>query len=150
MVKLVTDCVSKRVAVRKVWSRAGNRCSDENIRDRYINASANQTVYAYIEDDRPVGVMTLKELSDDTVELYMALVAEDKRRNGVGNALFKAVKEQAMGDGYAHICIRLPSSRLSIDEDNVSFIRSLGFVELGLLGAVDGFGERTFMMLLRY
>lgn len=99
-------------------------------REEYIADSAQQTMFAAFDQNKPVGFLCLKETGKATIEIQVMGVLKDYQRLGIGRKLFSEAKSWAVLQGYSFMQVKtVQMGRYKeYDVTNV-FYRSLGFKE---------------------
>ncbi len=102
----------------------------EEATEMYIRESGEQVFFAALEEDRPVGFLTLKETGRATAELAVMGVRREYHRQGIGRKLFEAAKAEARDLGYAFMQVKTVQMGRYPDYDATNrFYLSLGFRE---------------------
>ncbi len=100
-------------------------------REEYIAECAHQQMFCAYDDGNPIGFLSLKETSKDTLELSVLGVFKAFQRNGVGRALFLCAKEMAIRQGYSFLQVKTVQMGKYESYDRTNrFYLSLGFKEL--------------------
>ena len=99
-------------------------------REAYIRESADLTLFAAYDGDRPAGFLALKETGKDTCELHVMGVLKDYHRKGLGRALFAKAKGAAAEAGYSFLQVKTVRMGMYPDYDDTNrFYLALGFKE---------------------
>ncbi len=102
----------------------------EEATEMYIRESGEQVFFAALEEDRPIGFLTLKETGRATAELAVMGVRREYHRQGIGRKLFEAAKAEARDLGYAFMQVKTVQMGRYPDYDATNrFYLSLGFQE---------------------
>ena len=88
-------------------------------------------IYAlYMENEKDLGFLYLKETGKDTVELAVMGVLEEYHRKGIGKELFNRAKKAAKEMGYSFIQVKtVQMGKYKSYDDTNRFYLSIGFKE---------------------
>lgn len=75
-------------------------------REEYIAESAQQTMFAAFNENKPVGFLCLKETGKATIEIQVMGVLRDYQRLGIGRKLFAEAKSWAVLQGYSFMQVK--------------------------------------------
>ena len=99
-------------------------------REEYIADSAQQTMFAAFDQNKPVGFLCLKETGKDTIEIQVMGVLKDYQRLGIGRKLFAEAKSWSVLQGYSFMQVKtVQMGRYKEYDVTNAFYRSLGFKE---------------------
>lgn len=134
MIRFIEDANEKKKISREILEALTEWFEVEESREQYIAESADQPLWAYVEDDVYGGFLCLKETGKETMELAVMGVRKDFHRKGIGRRLFAAAKDYAAQKGYEFIQVKTVRSGMYEDYDITNeFYKSLGFKELEVL-----------------
>jgi GNAT superfamily N-acetyltransferase len=96
----------------------------------YVQAARELPTLVAIEDDAPVGFLTLKQQTADTHEILAMGVIKEWHRRGIGTALVDAATDYALAHGARLLEVKtLGPSHPSEDYARTrAFYESLGFI----------------------
>lgn len=101
---------------------------------KYIEDSRTMPFWAWMEDDRALGFIALKETSPYTAEIYVMGVLPEYHHKGIGKELFRALEEYAKQNGYSFLQVKTVQSGHYEEYDRTNaFYQSMGFKELECL-----------------
>lgn len=101
---------------------------------KYIDDSRTMPFWAWMEDDRALGFIALKETSPYTAEIYVMGVLPEYHHKGIGKELFRALEEYAKQNGYSFLQVKTVQSGHYEEYDRTNaFYQSMGFKELECL-----------------
>ena len=130
----VEDRQARRNIAREILEALPDWFGNEQAREEYISASADQPFFAARDDGRPVGFLCLKQTGRDTVELAVMGVRPEYHRQGIGRALFEAAKACAVEAGYSFLQVKTVRMGVYEDYDRTNrFYLSLGFRDFEVL-----------------
>ena len=69
----------------------------------YIQNSKNLLVWAYFEDERPIGCIVLKQTGNATLEIYVMGVKKQYHRLQIGKRLVHSVEDYAVKNNFKFI-----------------------------------------------
>lgn len=99
-------------------------------REEYIADSAQQTMFAAFDENKPVGFLCLKETGKATIEIQVMGVLRDYQRLGIGRKLFAEAKSWSVLQGYSFMQVKtVQMGRYKEYDVTNAFYRSLGFKE---------------------
>lgn len=99
-------------------------------REEYIVDSAQQTMFAAFDENKPVGFLCLKETGKATIEIQVMGVLKDYQRLGIGRKLFAEAKSWSVLQGYSFMQVKtVQMGRYKEYDVTNAFYRSLGFKE---------------------
>lgn len=99
-------------------------------REEYIADSAQQTMFAAFDENKPVGFLCLKETGKATIEIQVMGVLKDYQRLEIGRKLFSEAKSWAVLQGYSFMQVKtVQMGRYKEYDVTNAFYRSLGFKE---------------------
>lgn len=99
-------------------------------REEYIAESAQQTMFAAFNENKPVGFLCLKETGKATIEIQVMGVLKDYQRLGIGRKLFAEAKSWEVLQGYSFMQVKtVQMGRYKEYDVTNAFYRSLGFKE---------------------
>ena len=99
-------------------------------REEYIADSAQQTMFAAFDENKPVGFLCLKETGKDTIEIQVMGVLKDYQRLGIGRKLFAEAESWSVLQGYSFMQVKtVQMGRYKEYDVTNAFYRSLGFKE---------------------
>ena len=99
-------------------------------REEYIADSAQQTMFAAFDENKPVGFLCLKETGKATIEIQVMGVLKDYQRLGIGRKLFAEAKSWSVLQGYSFMQVKtVQMGRYKEYDVTNAFYRSLGFKE---------------------
>jgi len=102
----------------------------EEAREEYIKISSDLLFYAAFDNEKPVGLICLKETGKDTSEVYVMGVLKEYHRQGIGRALFEEIKKAAVQEGYSFLQVKTVQMGKYDEYDATNrFYLSLGFKE---------------------
>lgn len=95
---------------------------------KYIDDSRTMPFWAWMEDDRALGFIALKETSPYTAEIYVMGVLPEYHHKGIGKELFRALEEYAKQNGYSFLQVKTVQSGHYEEYDRTNaFYQSMGF-----------------------
>lgn len=101
---------------------------------KYIEDSRTMPFWAWMEDERALGFIALKETSPYTAEIYVMGVLPEYHHKGIGKELFRALEEYAKQNGYSFLQVKTVQSGHYEEYDRTNaFYQSMGFKELECL-----------------
>ena len=134
MIRFIEDANEKKKISREILEALTEWFEVEESREQYIAESADQPLWAYVEDGVYGGFLCLKETGKETMELAVMGVRKDFHRKGIGRRLFAAAKDYAAQKGYEFIQVKTVRSGMYEDYDITNeFYKSLGFIEAALI-----------------
>ena len=99
-------------------------------REECIAESAQQTMFAAFNENKPVGFLCLKETGKATIEIQVMGVLKDYQRLGIGRKLFAEAKSWAVLQGYSFMQVKtVQMGRYDRYDDTNRFYKGLGFKE---------------------
>ena len=99
-------------------------------REEYIADSAQQTMFAAFDENKPVGFLCLKETGKATIETQVMGVLKDYQRLGIGRKLFAEAKSWSVLQGYSFMQVKtVQMGRYKEYDVTNAFYRILGFKE---------------------
>ena len=99
-------------------------------REECIAESAQQTMFAAFNENKPVGFLCLKETGKATIEIQVMGVLKDYQRLGIGRKLFAEAKSWEVLQGYSFMQVKtVQMGRYKEYDVTNAFYRSLGFKE---------------------
>lgn len=99
-------------------------------REEYIADSAQQTMFAAFDENKPVVFLCLKETGKATIEIQVMGVLKDYQRLGIGRKLFAEAKSWSVLQGYSFMQVKtVQMGRYKEYDVTNAFYRSLGFKE---------------------
>lgn len=98
---------------------------------QYIKESKASHLWAYIENNKPIGFIMMKETNPFAVEISVMGVLKKYQRKGIGAELFKSFYDFAKNNNYEFIQVKTVRNGeyASYDITN-SFYKKIGFKEL--------------------
>ena len=134
MIRIVTDRNEKQAIARAVLEDLTDWFGIPEARERYIGESADETMTASWDGDRPNGFLCLKETGRATVELAVMGVRKEYHRQGIGKALFAEAKRIACERGYEFMQVKTVKTGCYEDYDRTNlFYLALGFKEFEVI-----------------
>jgi len=73
--------------------------------DRLATAAIEEPLFLALGDDRPVGTVQLKRLTDATAEVKRLYARPEVRGEGVGRALVETMVDEAAADGFDRLVL---------------------------------------------
>ena len=129
-IREVTDAGEKRRITRLILEALPDWFGVEESREEYIKICADLIYYAAYDGNQPAGFICLKETGKDTAEICVMGVLQEYHRQGVGRALFEALKKAAIREGYSFLQVKTVQMGHYDDYDVTNmFYISLGFKE---------------------
>ena len=129
-VREVSEKGEKRRITRLILEALPEWFEVPEARETYIEESAELSLFAAYDEERPVGFLCLKETGKDTVELHVMGVLKEYHRMGVGRELFLKAKEASVRAGYSFLQVKTVKMGMYDDYDRTNrFYLSLGFKE---------------------
>ena len=126
----ITNPVERSRVARTVLEALTDWFEIPETREGYIRDAADQTCFAALEGERPLGFLCLKPTGDATVELAVMGVLSDHHREGIGRQLFDAARARARTMGYRFMQVKTVKMGVYEDYDITNrFYLSLGFQE---------------------
>lgn len=120
----------KQAIARRILEALPDWFGIKEAREDYIRESGAQIFFTAIEEERPIGFLTLKETGRATVELAVMGVLKEYHRQGIGRKLFEAAKAEARALSYAFMQVKTVQMGRYPDYDATNcFYLSLGFRE---------------------
>lgn len=105
---------------------------------RYIEDSRALPFAACMKDGKAAGFAVLRETSPYAAELYVMGVLPEYHRQGIGTALFRAVKAHAQAQGYEFLQVKtVQSGHYEVYDRTNRFYQRMGFRELEVLPLWD-------------
>ncbi len=99
--------------------------------DNYISESKDLPFFACVEENIPIGFMTLRETSPHTAEIHVCGVLKNYHKNGIGTALFHALENYAKEQGYQFLQVKTVKRGYYKEYDITNaFYERVGFKEL--------------------
>lgn len=100
----------------------------------YAKESRTSHLWAYIENDKPIGFIVMKQTSPYTVEISVMGVLKEYQRKGIGVELFKSFYDFAKNNNYEFIQVKtVRSGKYASYDITNSFYKKIGFRELECL-----------------
>ena len=101
---------------------------------KYISDSREMPFFAWLEDGRALGFLSLKETSPYTAEIYVMGVLPEYHHKGIGAELFHAFEEYAKEHGYEFLQVKTVQTGHYDEYDQTNaFYKRMGFRELECL-----------------
>ncbi len=130
LIKQIEDVNEKKMITRKILESLPEWFGISEVREEYIEKSADNLFLTAYDKDNPVGFLYLYETGKDTVELYVMGILKAYHRKGIGKSLFESVKEKAIAKGYSFIQVKTVQMGKYDEYDKTNqFYQSLGFKE---------------------
>ncbi|MBQ9870200.1 MAG: GNAT family N-acetyltransferase [Ruminococcus sp.] len=130
MITQINDKKQKTQIARQILEALPEWFEVEQSREQLIAESAEQTFFAYLQEDKPIGFLCLKQTGKDTVELAVTGVLKEFHRKGLSRQLFEAAKESARQSGFSFMQVKTVRMGMYEDYDRTNrFYQSLGFKE---------------------
>ena len=134
MVVQITDRAEKAAVARRILENLTDWFGVDESRERYIDESREQRMFADLAGGAPRGFLCLKPTGADTVELAVMGVLPEFHRQGIGAALFAAERRAAAEEGFSFLQVKTVRSGVFPEYDRTNrFYRSLGFREFEVL-----------------
>ena len=134
MIRFIEDAEQRKKISREILESLTEWFEVAESREQYIEESAGQPFWVWVDGDINEGFLCLKETGRETMELAVMGVRRECHRKGIGRRLFAAAKDYAAGKGYEFIQVKTVRSGVYEDYDITNeFYRSLGFRELEVL-----------------
>lgn len=128
-----TACEKREIA-RRVLEALPEWFGIEETREQYITDSAEQIMFAAMNDDEPAGFVCLKRTGNATAEIAVMGVRKEYHRCGIGRSLFTAAKEAVRDEGYEFLQVKTVQMGIYQEYDATNrFYISLGFREFELM-----------------
>ncbi|MHB1485751.1 MAG: GNAT family N-acetyltransferase [Saccharofermentanales bacterium] len=103
-----------------------------SIYDDDLSDEKSQVHIAYLIADDVVGILLLKQISENEVKMRQVAVKKDYQNQGIGAALVEFAEEIARNSGYHMISLHARKTAVSFYE-KLSYIRkSEEFLEVGI------------------
>lgn len=120
----------KQAVVRTILENLPEWFGIVSAREEYIADSAQQTMFAAFDENKPVGFLCLKETGKATIEIQVMGVLKDYQRLGIGRKLFAEAKSWSVLQGYSFMQVKtVQMGRYKEYDVTNAFYRSLGFKE---------------------
>lgn len=120
----------KQVVARTILENLPEWFGIVSAREEYIADSAQQTMFAAFDENKPVGFLCLKETGKATIEIQVMGVLKDYQRLGIGRKLFAEAKSWSVLQGYSFMQVKtVQMGRYKEYDVTNAFYRSLGFKE---------------------
>ncbi len=102
--------------------------------ENYIRACAEMPLWVYAQAGEPVGFIAIKETSPYAVELNVMGVKKAHHREGIGKALFEAMRLFIKAQGYSFLHVKtVDEGHYQEYDDTRLFYESVGFRKLEVL-----------------
>ena len=100
--------------------------------DSYVAESESLLMLGAFDADICVGILTLKETSDHTLELHVMGVLPDRHRRGIGRQLVTDAQSYAKRNNFSYLSVKTlgPSHKDANYEKTRKFYKAMGFVEI--------------------
>lgn len=129
-IRQITDSLKKQNLTRFVLEALPDWFGIPEAREEYIAEIGDKIFFCSFHDDKPVGILSLKETGRDTVEVYVMGVLKEFHRKGIGRGLFNRAKEAAIEQGYSFMQVKTVQIGKYEEYDRTNkFYLSLGFKE---------------------
>lgn len=116
----------------------------------YIRCCADMPFVAAVEDGRPLGFMCLRETSAYTAEVYVCGVQKSAHRQGVGSALFRAIRDHARSLGYEYLQVKTVAAGCYAEYDRTRlFYERMGFRALEVFPTLWDECNTCLVMIMR-
>lgn len=103
----------------------------EESREEYIRESTRMPFWASFAQERPVGFIALRQTSPYAAEIYVMGVRKEMHRQGVGRALFAALRDYAKAAGFCFLQVKTVAQGVYPEYDSTrSFYEACGLCEL--------------------
>ena len=107
---------------------------DVESKNEYIEDSLNLDFFACYLDDLPIGFLTLKENSADTLEIDVIGVLYKYRNQGAGKRLVLYAFEYAKKEGYSFLEVKtVAGGHYSEYDETNAFYKAMGFKSLEII-----------------
>lgn len=133
-IKKIENKELKRKIAKEILDDLPRWFGDVESKNEYIEDSLNLDFFACYLDDLPVGFLSLKENSIDTLEIDVIGVLSKYRNKGVGKKLIFYIFEYAKELGYSLLEVKTVASGHypEYDETN-AFYKAMGFKSLEII-----------------
>lgn len=117
----------------------------------YINESCNQPFLAAMEEDEPVGFISMKVNNQYTVEIFVMGILPEYHKRGIGRTLFDKVYSWAKDRGYEYLQVKtLDESHPDVHYAGTrNYYLSMGFRPLECLPELWG-KENPCLIMVQY
>ena len=134
LVYKVLEPLKKRAVAARVLGDLPEWFGIPESTEAYISESEQLPFFAAEVDGEPAGFIVLKETSPATAELCVMGVMKKYHRQGIGRALFKAFKQEAIQRGYQYVQVKTVAGGHYENYDKTRmFYESMGFAPLEVL-----------------
>ena len=126
----IVDDSEKRNITRYILEELPEWFGIPESREEYIQDSFGKIFFCAYKDEKPIGLIYLKQTGNDTVELACMGVLKEYHRNGIGKELFECVKKVIREQGYSFIQVKTVQMGKYQEYDKTNrFYMALGFKE---------------------
>lgn len=96
----------------------------------YVDESQKMPFWAYMNDEKTVGFIVLKETGKTTAEIFVMGILPEYHRKGIGRELFHALEQYAKEQGYHFLQVKTVQygRNKAYDKTNL-FYQGIGFEE---------------------
>ncbi len=131
MLKEITNTTEKQIIARDILYKLPQWFGIPESTEEYINESKNMPFFAYFDDEKAVGFISLKETSPYTCEIFVTGILAAYHRKGIGTQLWKYFCNYAKNNGYEYVQVKTVKKGC-YPQYNISnrFYESLGFREM--------------------
>ena len=121
----------------------------EESREEYIRESARMPFWVSFAQEKPVGCIALRQTSPHAAEICGMGVRKEMHRQGVGRALFAALRDYARAKGYRFWQVKTVALGVYPEYDATrSFYEACGFCELEVFPTLWDEGNPCSVMVL--
>lgn len=134
MIRLIEDKKIKEVIAESILHDLPEWFGIEEYTKAYIEKSMELPMFAYFNDNKAIGFISLKETSKYALEIEVMGVLKDHRHTGIGSKLFVAAENYAKGLSYSYLHVKTvkQGKYKGYDQTN-KFYKKMGFCELEVL-----------------
>lgn len=137
MIKKIEDIETKQEISNNILRKLPEWFEIESAIVDYVKNSANTTIFAYFEENKAIGFVSLKHINNHTLEIYIMGVEKQYQKNGVGTQLINTATEFAKQNNYKLLQVKtLDESYVPYDkfyEITRKFYNKVGFYNLECL-----------------
>lgn len=103
---------------------------EDSLRE-YVRNCGELPVFAAFRDGQALGFAALRRTAPKAAEIYVMGVRKESQGQGVGRALFQALRAEAVGMGCAFLQVKtVREGCYEVYDRTNRFYRAMGFVEL--------------------
>lgn len=131
MIKYIEDKDTKEKICKNILKQLPEWFGQKSGVSQYAKESRVSDLWAYFDNDKPVGFIVMKETSPYTVEISVMGVLKSNQRRGIGVELFKSLYDFAKNSNYEFVQVKtVRLGKYACYDTTNLFYRKIGFKEL--------------------